>query len=415
MSVATKIFLGFTVVIVSFGLVSVDSIFRMRSLGENLRFLREGVIPTRDKLKDLHSELKAFEVALSRRRLSDLEWLQSFLPTLEPFERIAEMVSRIDALADRAHVKPANRRMLAEVGQRLEVLVSGRLALDGLLEARGLPRVQKLITELPPEATDPDLFALLARELDQCVRDDDLATAREIQRALRGIFRHVERKILEVAHRYTLAIEATTQQAERDEDNAILAVIISSTVALFISLAALFVSYLTLAPIRQLRGGVRRISEGDYERRVRVSTRDEIGQLAAEFNKMAQSLAERDHILEQQREALLRADRLATIGKMSSQVTHEIRNPLSSIGLNVELLEDELERAATGDADAAAEARALLGAVTAEVDRLRAVTEQYLRFARLPKMTRTTASLSRVLTELLNFMREELAGLGIRL
>jgi signal transduction histidine kinase len=41
------------------------------------------------------------------------------------------------------------------------------------------------------------------------------------------------------------------------------------------------------------------------------------------------------------RESKRRRQRLATIGKFASQIAHEIRNPLSSISLNVELLEDE--------------------------------------------------------------------------
>ena len=39
---------------------------------------------------------------------------------------------------------------------------------------------------------------------------------------------------------------------------------------------------------------------------------------------------------------LLQSERLATIGQMSAKVSHEVRNPLSSISLNLELLEDEL-------------------------------------------------------------------------
>ena len=38
----------------------------------------------------------------------------------------------------------------------------------------------------------------------------------------------------------------------------------------------------------------------------------------------------------------MQSERLATIGQMSAKVSHEVRNPLSSISLNVELLEDEL-------------------------------------------------------------------------
>jgi signal transduction histidine kinase len=39
---------------------------------------------------------------------------------------------------------------------------------------------------------------------------------------------------------------------------------------------------------------------------------------------------------------LLQSERLATVGRFASQIAHEIRNPLNSISLNIELLQDEL-------------------------------------------------------------------------
>src|SRR5690606_13667438 len=43
------------------------------------------------------------------------------------------------------------------------------------------------------------------------------------------------------------------------------------------------------------------------------------------------------------KQRLIQTERLAAIGRMAAHVTHEVRNPLSSIGLNAELLEDELD------------------------------------------------------------------------
>jgi signal transduction histidine kinase len=103
-------------------------------------------------------------------------------------------------------------------------------------------------------------------------------------------------------------------------------------------------------------------------------------------------------------ERLVRSERLATAGKMAAQVTHEIRNPLSSLGLNAELLEDELAGAPDKP-----EARALLRAMQDEIERLTGITESYLRFARLPAPELELADLNQAVEAALEFMRSELA------
>jgi PAS domain S-box-containing protein len=77
-------------------------------------------------------------------------------------------------------------------------------------------------------------------------------------------------------------------------------------------------------------------------------------------------------------ERLVQSERLATIGRFASQIAHEIRNPLSSITLNVELLEDEIK--SSGD-----EARSLIRSVLKELDRLNDIISEYLQFSRFPK------------------------------
>src|SRR5574341_1181135 len=71
---------------------------------------------------------------------------------------------------------------------------------------------------------------------------------------------------------------------------------------------------------------------------------------------------------------VLQAERWATIGKMAAKVAHEIRNPLSSISLNAELLEDEIGSYRSVSTD---EAKALLKSIISEVDRVTALTEEY--------------------------------------
>ena len=94
---------------------------------------------------------------------------------------------------------------------------------------------------------------------------------------------------------------------------------------------------------------------------------------------MADAIRERDGRLRNQNIALeeaygalldaqraqVRAERLAAIGEVSSRITHELRNPLSSLGLNVEMLADELPEGGSAE-----EARALLAAIEGELQRL---------------------------------------------
>jgi len=160
--------------------------------------------------------------------------------------------------------------------------------------------------------------------------------------------------------------------------------------------------FITLRPLRRLTEGVRKLSRGDWSQRVSPSgpgREDEVSQLAREFDHMAAALEERER-------RLLRGERLAAAGQLAAQITHEIRNPLSSVALNAELLEDELS-------EASPESRELLAKITKEVDRLTAVTEDYLSFARRPKPDRHAIDLCEELEDLLDFMAPELEMAGI--
>ena len=104
----------------------------------------------------------------------------------------------------------------------------------------------------------------------------------------------------------------------------------------------------------------------------------------------------------------LEAERLAAVGRMSSQVAHEIRNPLSSISLNVELLKEELDSLRKPNPGSAVkEAESLLKAIQKEVDRLAEIAGDYLRFSRLPQPKKETVNLNDHFETVINFFREE--------
>src|SRR5574341_1963470 len=114
--------------------------------------------------------------------------------------------------------------------------------------------------------------------------------------------------------------------------------------------------------------------------------------------------------LQAAQERLVQSERLATIGQMAAKVSHEVRNPLGSISLNAELLEDELRSLPEARR---VEAAALLAAIRSQVDALGVVTEEYLRFARLPKPKLEPTALGPLLEELSEFVGGELQRRGL--
>jgi signal transduction histidine kinase len=81
-------------------------------------------------------------------------------------------------------------------------------------------------------------------------------------------------------------------------------------------------------------------------------------------------------------EELVEAERMATVGRLSLKVAHEVRNPIAAIELNAELLGDMVQGRVSEDGT---EATALVGAIRDQVAALDALTEEYLAFARFPR------------------------------
>jgi signal transduction histidine kinase len=104
-------------------------------------------------------------------------------------------------------------------------------------------------------------------------------------------------------------------------------------------------------------------------------------------------------------------ERLAAVGSMAAKVAHEIRNPLSSITLNTELLSDEITAYKGADTG---EAIALLRAIGGEIERLSRLVEEYLQFARMPQLDLESVDLREFVRQIFKFMSPELARQGIR-
>lgn len=101
---------------------------------------------------------------------------------------------------------------------------------------------------------------------------------------------------------------------------------------------------------------------------------------------------------------------LAAFAQLAAHVAHEVRNPLSAIMLNAELLEEEASRC---NCDSADEAKALVASIKSESERLRHLTDEYLAFARPPRQSAALHNLNAVVDDLAHLVREEALRSGI--
>lgn len=379
LSIATRIFLSFAAIIAAFTFASAFTLQRMGALRESVTVLWKELVPTTNQLRILSRQIKSVEEFLAFRRPSDAQWLQQVLPGLEPFDGqygMLEAGSRLVALAEAEGVEGPERDAVLATGRSLAAFDDGQQ----LAEALGAAQVERL---LGPRTAAPDnrtLFKALVARVLAVAETGDLSASSPETLAIVRVTRRINRELNEAVRALGGPIRQLDLRIEEEQRTSTLVAIGIALGALVLSLVLLWVVQTTLRPLRELRERTRRIASGDYAGRVALEGAGEVGELAEEFNTMAASLQARDEALARQQADLLRAERLAAIGRIAAQITHEIRNPLSSIGLNAELLEEEIE--ALGGQRQAQE---ILGAIAREVERLKGITEGYLQFARVPR------------------------------
>ena len=94
-----------------------------------------------------------------------------------------------------------------------------------------------------------------------------------------------------------------------------------------------FISHTFTRPLGNLVGGVRALEGGDFHHPLDSRGGDEVGELTRAFERMRTSL------LKSQRD-LLESEQLATIGRMASSISHDLRHSLAAIVANSEFLCD---------------------------------------------------------------------------
>ena len=363
LSIRAKILLGFAVVLLTFGGATLQGAWAVHTLGQQLRLLALGYSNLRLELQDQQT----LQANLQRR-----------LAEPEPSERAHFAIA-----ADR------KLRRLRLVGAQQHVVELRRNLPK--TDAEFLLRVEERLQQLEHLYHDADSQPLLTGSLGEPEGAGEALRRAEDQAAqlLQQLSSQLTNKVIEVV-----------SAGERYEARAVAMTVVLALAAALVGGIVLWLVQRTLRPLRLLCESAREVARGNYRERVAADSPDEVGALGREFNAMAAALAERE-------QRLRRSEQLAAVGKLAAQITHEVRNPLTSIGLNAELLSDEF-------VDHSSEGYKVAQAIVREVDRLTEITEQYLRFARLPAPRFESTSVNDLVRSLLLFLGEELQNRGVR-
>lgn len=114
----------------------------------------------------------------------------------------------------------------------------------------------------------------------------------------------------------------------------------------------------------------------------------------------------------EERQARIRTQRLAQLGTLLAGFAHEVRNPLSTIGLNLQLVLEDFR-----DPETARDKRTQkrLSTLEAEVRRLQKTLEEFLSFARAPEPRFVPVDLNARLQALIEFHDPEMRDQDITL
>lgn len=105
-------------------------------------------------------------------------------------------------------------------------------------------------------------------------------------------------------------------------------------------------------------------------------------------------------------EEILRMDRLVSLGKLSSGIAHELRNPLAGIKTTAQALGEEMTEEDPR--------REYLQRITKEIDRLNELLKTFFSFAKPQKLNLSPCHVRDIISEIIPFLIKEIADKGIR-
>jgi two-component system NtrC family sensor kinase len=182
-------------------------------------------------------------------------------------------------------------------------------------------------------------------------------------------------------------------------------------------------------PVKKLHLGTQSVAAGNLDYKIELSSRDEIGQLAASFNRMTTELKkaneelkewartletrvdEKTGELKRAHEHMIQVERMASMGKLAAIVAHEINNPLTGILVSSRFI---LKRLA-GSGQAEQEPREHLEMIANEASRCGEIVKSLLQFTPQAKAKYEACDVKELILDAVRLVKHKLDLMSVRL
>ncbi|MCF8218571.1 MAG: GHKL domain-containing protein [Bacteroidales bacterium] len=157
--------------------------------------------------------------------------------------------------------------------------------------------------------------------------------------------------------------------------------------AISMALAFLLSNYFT-RPLNLIKAQMRKIKLGASNEKIYWNKEDEIGELIQEYNKMIDEL-------ERNADLLMRSQKESAWREMAKQVAHEIKNPLTPMKLNIQMLQRAYD---SNDPNWEQKLKNVTDSLIDQIDNLAAIASEFSDFAKMPVSKPEVIDLEEVLS-----------------
>ncbi len=160
-------------------------------------------------------------------------------------------------------------------------------------------------------------------------------------------------------------------------------------------------------PLENLAHAAEQVAAGDLSQELSVTGRDEVGRLTRSFNEMIARLRQNRELEEKVRESRF----LTQLGRLSSGVAHEIRNPLNFIGLAVDRLDGLTEGRSAEDSGEKAQ---IIARIKEEIQKLNDLVTNFVMYGSPATPQRAPVSVPEIAESVLRVASDRLRSQRIR-